>query len=176
MAPTITMASNDIIIDVDGFVSEWDTYSFSLDIASPGKKRIVIRLKHPNFLRCAEVESPYVQAIQLEDIAKLELDEVELPSDEQLKLESVGEVKLESNVSEVFNASDSVGCTVLPCHMLPMFFANPDVKTEDPNALWRYYIRTFDWSLLPHELGKRKGRSLDATDEKPKPTKRLKSF
>ncbi|KAI6154773.1 hypothetical protein BKA82DRAFT_23255 [Pisolithus tinctorius] len=163
------MASNDIIIDVNGFVSEWDTYSFSLDIASPGKK-------HPNFLHCTEVESPYVQVIQLEDIAKLELDEVKLPSDKELKLESVGEVKLESNVSKVFNVSDSVGCTVLPCYMLPMFFANPDIKTKDLNALWWYYIRTFDWLLLPHELGKRKGRRLDATDEKLKPTKWLKSF
>ena len=43
-ALTITMVQNDVFVDIEGLVSDWDTYTFSLDIPSPGKKVGIIQL------------------------------------------------------------------------------------------------------------------------------------
>ena len=42
--PTITMVENVVLVDIEGLVSDWDAYTFSLDIPSPGKKVSIIQL------------------------------------------------------------------------------------------------------------------------------------
>ncbi|KAI6020739.1 hypothetical protein PISMIDRAFT_8674 [Pisolithus microcarpus 441] len=153
-APTITMVDNDLIINVDGFVSDWDTYTFSLNVHSPGNKRIVIRLKNPELTRChEEVRSPYAQRIHLDvgDPVKTELndDPIKLGPDEDIK-PSGPDLAL----------ADCQNTCIQP------FFSctgNPDIKPGEPNVPWKYYIRPFDQSLIPYELTRRK-RSVDVAD------------
>ena len=42
--PTITMVKNIVLVDIEGLISDWDAYTFSLDIPSPGKKVSIIQL------------------------------------------------------------------------------------------------------------------------------------
>jgi len=38
------MVQNDVFVDIEALVSDWDVYTFSLDIPSPGKKVTFIQL------------------------------------------------------------------------------------------------------------------------------------
>ena len=43
-APTISMVEDTILIDLKSVLSDWDAYTFSLDVTSPGKKASFIKL------------------------------------------------------------------------------------------------------------------------------------
>jgi len=36
--PTISMVEDVVLIDLESILSDWDAYTFSLDMTSPGKK------------------------------------------------------------------------------------------------------------------------------------------
>ncbi|KAI5991187.1 hypothetical protein EDD15DRAFT_2369107 [Pisolithus albus] len=161
-APTVTMVGNDLVVNVNGLVSDWDTYTFSLDVRSSGKKRIVIRLKNPELVRCDdEVRSPYAQRIPLDVNSPAKIES----NDGPVKLELDEDVKpLESDLALV-DCQNTVTCTVQPCRLLSRCTGNPDTKPGEPNVPWKHYIRPFDRSLIPYELGQRKRRSVDGADE-----------
>ncbi|KIK18003.1 hypothetical protein PISMIDRAFT_684565 [Pisolithus microcarpus 441] len=174
-APTVTMVGNDLVINVDGFVSDWDTFTFSLDVHSSGNKRIVIRLKNPELVRCDdEIRSPYAQRIPLDVNSPAKIES----NDDPAKLEPDEDIKpLESDLA-LANCQNTVACTVQPCRLLSRCTGNLDTKPGEPNVPWKYYIRPFDRSLVPYELGRRKRRSVGAADENQNSAlaKRLKSF
>ncbi|KAI6036208.1 hypothetical protein BKA83DRAFT_14042 [Pisolithus microcarpus] len=68
--PTITMVEDVVLVDIDSLTSDWDTYTFSLDILSPGTKRIVLHVQHPDFHKCnrPQVREPYAQSVLLENV------------------------------------------------------------------------------------------------------------
>ncbi|KIN94643.1 hypothetical protein M404DRAFT_34809 [Pisolithus tinctorius Marx 270] len=51
-ALTITMVGNVVVVDIKGLSSDWDAYTFSLDMPSPRTKRI----------------EPYAQPVPLENV------------------------------------------------------------------------------------------------------------
>ncbi|KIK18991.1 hypothetical protein PISMIDRAFT_14042 [Pisolithus microcarpus 441] len=84
--PTITMVEDVVLVDIDSLTSDWDTYTFSLDILSPGTKQIVLRVQHPDFHKCdrPQVREPYAQSVLLENVM---LEYVEaIKSEESMEL------------------------------------------------------------------------------------------
>ena len=41
--PTISMVEDVVLIDLESVLSDWDVYTFSLNVSSPGKKVSFIR-------------------------------------------------------------------------------------------------------------------------------------
>ncbi|KAG1894230.1 uncharacterized protein F5891DRAFT_985230 [Suillus fuscotomentosus] len=42
---TINMFEDNILVEIDGVTSVWDTYCLSLNIVTPGSKRVIFRFK-----------------------------------------------------------------------------------------------------------------------------------
>ncbi|KAG1853990.1 hypothetical protein F4604DRAFT_1929672 [Suillus subluteus] len=42
---TINMFEDNILVEIDGVTSMWDTYCLSLNIVTPGSKRVIFRFK-----------------------------------------------------------------------------------------------------------------------------------
>ncbi|KAI6037331.1 hypothetical protein PISMIDRAFT_13445 [Pisolithus microcarpus 441] len=64
------MVKDVILVELDGLTSNWDTYSFSLNIPSPGTKCIVLHIEHPEFHKYdhPRVQEPYAQYVQPENM------------------------------------------------------------------------------------------------------------
>ncbi|OAX32417.1 hypothetical protein K503DRAFT_805244 [Rhizopogon vinicolor AM-OR11-026] len=145
----VSMLEDVILLDIDGVVSGWDSYTFNLDIASPGTKRIVLRIRDIAALAQNNANNHTTSTVQASDPANTKTEDVKVETSEQkcnIKVE-------EDNVSLL---SDSIDCVVSPCHTLTKRCNNPDPNPMDPYAPWRHVVRPFDASKLPTEVAKRK--------------------
>ncbi|KAG1815331.1 hypothetical protein EV424DRAFT_1541165 [Suillus variegatus] len=113
----INMLEDNILIEIDGVGSMWDTYCLGLNVVTPGFKRVVFRFKNID------------KAIQIEETT--------------VKCEEVDSVKIEKD-DQVQIDEDSV--TVSPCNLLTRRCNNPNASPTNPHAPWRYSVRPFDRS------------------------------
>ncbi|KAG1792515.1 uncharacterized protein HD556DRAFT_1309327 [Suillus plorans] len=117
VSSAVNMLEDVILLDIDGISPIWDTYSFDLDIASPGQKRVVLRFKDiTRFIRY-DVNSldTIVDIIKADDVARM---------DDTVKTEPViTTIDIKTEDSEVINneiktedtkAEELDGVTLLP--------------------------------------------------------------
>ncbi|KAG1780968.1 hypothetical protein EV702DRAFT_1193802 [Suillus placidus] len=115
---TINMLEDNILIEIDGVGSMWDTYRLGLNVVTPGFK---------SFFRFRNID----RAIQMEETT--------------VKCEEVDSVKIEKDdQADIPLDEDSV--TVAPCNLLTRRCNNPNAKPTNPYAPWRYSVRPFDRS------------------------------
>ncbi|KAI6013378.1 hypothetical protein PISMIDRAFT_9516 [Pisolithus microcarpus 441] len=171
--PTITMVEDVVLVDVDGLTSDWDTYTFSLDILSPGTKRIVLRVQHPDLYKCnrPRVREPYAQSVQLENvmleyvkaIKSEESTEVSIAvskgvDEAHVKPEPrdnhVDVLRLDSKDNST-NVLPSHKISLFPCHVLTRSTGNPAAEEGMPSQPWKYYVRSFNPHILPDEIASR---------------------
>ncbi|KAI6011094.1 hypothetical protein PISMIDRAFT_20089 [Pisolithus microcarpus 441] len=197
--PTITMVEDVVLVDVDGLTSDWDTYTFSLDILSPGTKRIVLRVQHPDFHKrdCPRVREPYAQSVQLENVMLEYIEAIKSEESTELPPGSMVEtsqchgpskdieacvkselgdnhvttfIKSEEQV-EVRTKLDTAGngtnvpISPFPCRVLTRCTGNPATEEGMPLQPWKYYVRSFHPSILPHEIARR-NEAINACEER----------
>ncbi|KAL4064068.1 hypothetical protein V8B97DRAFT_1876307 [Scleroderma yunnanense] len=216
--PTITMAENIVLIDLEGPISDWGVYTFSLNIPSPGTKRVILHIKHPDLHKYGHpwVREPYAQPIPFENITLEYGQDSDFAQDLQIKLESLeacivpivensashsiksedqvnaftlciicssyhilkievpafccinyedpvqGNIKLEPNIGIKSDATDHStsllpGCLPLyisqfPCCILTRCTSNPAPKEDRPSKSWKYYVQSFNPSILSFKI------------------------
>ncbi|KAG2061641.1 hypothetical protein BDR06DRAFT_966548 [Suillus hirtellus] len=91
---SLNMLEDVILLDIDGISPIRDTYSFDLDIASPGQKRVVLHFKDITHFIQYDVNSldTIVDIIEADDVARM---------DDTSKTEPTIDIKMED--SEVIN-------------------------------------------------------------------------
>ncbi|KAG1838103.1 hypothetical protein DFJ58DRAFT_734024 [Suillus subalutaceus] len=153
---TINMFEDNILIEIDGVASTWDTYCLGLNIVTPGSK-ISERPFERAHLTLAISSANKVWSTLKADNVKTEPDLVETC----VKFEEDNE----DSMNYVFS-KERVSCNLLTQHC-----GNPNARPTDPFALWRYLVQPFDRSTIPLEVAKRKALHEDIKDY---PSKRLK--
>ncbi|KAI6033546.1 hypothetical protein PISMIDRAFT_13955 [Pisolithus microcarpus 441] len=168
--------------------------TFSLDILSPGTKRIMLRVQHPDLYKCdhPQVQEPYVQSVQLENVMleyikaiKSEestevsiavsegVDEAHIkpePRDNHvnvfIKLEDRADahVELDSKDNST-NVLPSHKISPFPCRVLTRSTGNPAAKEGMPSQPWKYYVCSFDPRILPDEIASR-NKAISACEER----------
>ncbi|KAI6043852.1 hypothetical protein EDC04DRAFT_2890556 [Pisolithus marmoratus] len=180
--PTITMVDDVVLVDIEGFSSDWDVYTFSLNISSPSTKRIVLRVKHPEFHKhgWGEVKEPYAQPVQVENVSfenrePVKSEEITLSLEETtLKLEEPSEcpsIKSEDS-ADCESRLQTTRLTLFPCTFLAWSAGNPQAKDDVPSKPWKYYLRSFDPLILPIEISRRREATEKYEDRLERETKR----
>ncbi|KIO07268.1 hypothetical protein M404DRAFT_998055 [Pisolithus tinctorius Marx 270] len=144
---------------------------------SPGTKRIVLRVKNPEFHKHSRprVKEPYAQPMPLENVtleykdhiklegasqnftaSKLEEPEHEASQAITPKLEESSEYSVVLEDSDCDTSPQSATVAPLPCTVLTWDNGNPQAEEGTPSRPWKYYIRSFDPSVLPIEIMRRR--------------------
>ncbi|KAG2115677.1 hypothetical protein BD769DRAFT_1673020 [Suillus cothurnatus] len=118
----VKMLQDVVFIEIDGVEPAWDTYCFSLDIESPGPKRVVFRIKAPAASGNATSEERM-----------------------SVKEEAI-DVKIEDQ--DVGLSEPSAQCAVSPCCLLSRHTGNPR-DPQDTSEVWSYWVRPFPSSRIP---------------------------
>ncbi|KAI6011854.1 hypothetical protein BKA83DRAFT_4131301 [Pisolithus microcarpus] len=159
-----------------GFSSDWDAYTFSLNIPSPSTKRIVLHVKHPEFHKHGRprVSEPYTQPVQVENVTFENEKPIKSEEGSQAlttsKLEEAGEcpsaLKLKepsgcdsNNLEDSTDGKNGLQVTsvaLFPCTLLTQCTGNPQAKEDKPLQPWKYYLCSFNPSILPIEITRRK--------------------
>ncbi|KAG1881232.1 hypothetical protein F4604DRAFT_1922238 [Suillus subluteus] len=156
---TINMFEDNILIEIDGVASMWDTYCLGLNIVTPGSKRVIFRFKDiGKTIREGSSDSGHIAN---KVSSTLEADNVKTEPD---LVETC--VKFEEDDEDSMNYVN-----VSPCNLLTQRCGNPNARPTDPFAPWRYLVRPFDRSNIPSEAAKRKALHEDIKDY---PSKHLK--
>ncbi|KAG1903025.1 uncharacterized protein F5891DRAFT_1212991 [Suillus fuscotomentosus] len=149
---TINMFEDNILIEIDGVASTWDTYCLGLNIVTPGSKRVIFRFKDiGKAIREGSSDSGHITN---EVSSTLKADNVKTEPD---LVETC--VKFEEDDKDSINSVN-----VSPCNLLSRRCGNPNARPTDPFAPWRYSVRPFDRSNIPSEAAKRKALHQDIKD------------
>ncbi|KAG2151827.1 hypothetical protein BD769DRAFT_1658277 [Suillus cothurnatus] len=149
---TINMFEDNILIEIDGVASTWDTYCLGLNIVTPGSKRVIFRFKDiGRAIREGSSDSGHI-ANQVS--STFEADKVK--TEPNLVKTSV---KFKEDDKDSMNSVN-----VSPCNLLTRHYGNPNTRPTDPFAPWRYLVRPFDQSDIPSEAAKRKALHQDIKD------------
>ncbi|KAI6014258.1 hypothetical protein PISMIDRAFT_17957 [Pisolithus microcarpus 441] len=141
-APTITMVDNIVLIDVDGFSSDWDAYTFSLNISSPGTKVENVTFENKEPVKSEEI-TVMLPSQSVPTVSKLE----EPGESHSIKLEDLADCE---------NGMQTASLTLFPCTLLTRITGNMQARDDMPSKPWKYYLCSFDPSILPIEIERRK--------------------
>ncbi|KAG1789646.1 uncharacterized protein HD556DRAFT_1305802 [Suillus plorans] len=121
----VTMLGDVVVVEIDGLDASWATYVLSLDMESPGRKRVVFRFKD---LRRNEGSKPDEDMMP---VVKSEEENIKTEPEEDLT------IKVEEDLPELLPA---IACTVSPCRLLSLRCNNPanPNRTDKP---WCYWVR-----------------------------------
>ncbi|KAG1719906.1 hypothetical protein EDB19DRAFT_1918431 [Suillus lakei] len=171
---SITMLEDVVLLDIDGVSPVWDTYSFYIDIASPGTKRIVLRFKDITRFIQNEVDSlDTIDSIIEADQAANEVDQAadnSLPTDTKTIIanikveEGVDDIKMEELEYDSVASLPASICVVSPCNVLTRRCGNLNPNPTNLFAPWRYSVQPFDEEDIATEVAKRK-RLFDEIEE-----------
>ncbi|KIO11938.1 hypothetical protein M404DRAFT_20503 [Pisolithus tinctorius Marx 270] len=175
-----------IYLEVDGFMSDWNTHCFTIDIATPGPKKIVFRLKNLTTAPAKDNQpadadsSPEEIALNKVEEASLELDVVRRIFMQAYK----GSIRLQEAYLRVCEADNLKTesdfpkfepISASPCRILPRHLGNPNAPPDTyERKPWAYRVTPFDPFKIPTNMAKRKLREADVSASKADAPKRFK--
>ncbi|KAG1776144.1 hypothetical protein EV702DRAFT_1046314 [Suillus placidus] len=176
---TINMLEDVVLLDIDGVSPIWDTYSFYLDIASPGLKRVVLRFKDITRFILNDVDSfdTIDSIIEADEAAKMDntvKTEPKTVITNVVNVPNITNIKVEEGIDDKTTTS-SIKAEELEFDSVTSLSASAtcsqdaaEIRTQiDPTDLfapWRYSVRLFDEEDIATEVAKRK-RLFDEIEE-----------
>ncbi|KIK11574.1 hypothetical protein PISMIDRAFT_19408 [Pisolithus microcarpus 441] len=154
--PSITMVEDVVLVELDGLTSDWDTYSFSLNIPSPGTKycyqHIVLRIEHSEFHKYdrPRVREPYAQSIQPENVMLEYVESIKSEESTEVSI-AVSEDVIEADVRS--EPGDNHVDLLIKLEDRADAHVELDSKDNSTNALPSHKISPFPCRVLTRSTG-----------------------